>query len=128
VPAAHAVYAAEPAALQLPAGVGTQDIELVPPGVPRYVPAGHVAAVAFVEPATQKKPGSQGPSHVAAALFVDEPKVPAGHGVGAPDATAQNWPAPHGRHEDGTVYVAPPSEYAPAGQGNCVAEAVPDGQ
>jgi hypothetical protein len=62
-PAGHAVYAAEPAALQNPAGVCTHDDAPVPPGVPRYVPAGHAAAVAFVEPATQKKPGSQKPAH-----------------------------------------------------------------
>jgi hypothetical protein len=53
-PARHGIYAAEPAALQKPAGVGTHDDALVPPGVARYVPAAQAAAVAFVEPATQK--------------------------------------------------------------------------
>ena len=54
--------------------------------------------------------------------------MPQSSAVALLEPAGQKKPAAQGGHEASAVYVTPPSEYVPAGQGYCVAEAVLDGQ
>jgi hypothetical protein len=77
------------------------------PAPPRlYVPAGHTAAVAFVDPAGHQYPAVQFPVHAAEVMPIVEPYTPAGHEVHV---------------------AAPPRLYCPAGHTTAVALTDPDG-
>jgi hypothetical protein len=72
VPAVHSTGAAEPAE--------------------HHAPAGQRAAKGVVDPGAQKKPALQAPEHTDTAMPTAAPKVPPGHGAGAPAPAMQNEP------------------------------------
>lgn len=101
----------------LPAGQLVQD-----PTPPRlYWPAGHAAAVADEEPATQKNPAEQEPVQAAAVRPVVDPNRPAAQFVQALAPPTLNWPTAHRFVHAAVVSpVVPPK--VPAGQAVQLAE------
>jgi hypothetical protein len=67
----------------------------VPAPASLYLPPGHTAAVALVEPAAQTYPALQLPEHVAFLKPTDPPYTPAGHRLHDPAPPALYWPTAH---------------------------------
>ncbi len=83
--------------------------------VREYLPAGQIAAVALVDPATQKYPAVQLPEHPGDDRPDIDPYDPAAQGA-VHDATPMLGLAPYSPALQFVHVAAPPREYLPAGQ------------
>ncbi len=95
VPAGHgAVHAAVDRAGVAPYRPAAQLLQMPAPSR-LYCPAGQMAAVALVDPATQKYPAAQLPLQLTDGRPAVAPYVPAGHRLHWPAPPALYWPATH---------------------------------